>query len=72
MVKACISSTNFICPYTFLDAAALHEVGIFRLPGQASRVQDLKDLYDQGGLCKGWCLARSSAMSRLPAAVLCL
>lgn len=30
---------------------ALKEVGIFRLPGQASRVQDLKDLYDQGKQC---------------------
>lgn len=28
--------------------AGLREVGIFRLPGQASRVQDLKELYDQG------------------------
>jgi hypothetical protein len=33
---------------TFLREHALHEVGIFRLPGQASRVQDLKELYDQG------------------------
>lgn len=28
--------------------AGLHEVGIFRLPGQASRIQALKDLYDSG------------------------
>lgn len=28
--------------------AGLQEVGIFRLPGQACRVQDLKELYDQG------------------------
>ena len=28
--------------------AGLHEVGIFRLPGQASRIQALKELYDSG------------------------
>lgn len=28
--------------------AGLHEVGIFRLPGQASRIQTLKELYDSG------------------------
>ena len=27
-------------------------MGIFRLPGQASRVQDLKELYDQGKHCR--------------------
>ena len=26
----------------------LHEVGIFRLPGKASRIQALKELYDAG------------------------
>ena len=29
----------------------LEETGIFRLPGQTSRVQALKDQYDQGILC---------------------
>ena len=28
--------------------AGIREVGIFRLPGQASRIQALKDLYDSG------------------------
>lgn len=28
--------------------AGLHEVGIFRLPGQASQIQALRDLYDSG------------------------
>ncbi len=28
--------------------AGLREVGIFRLPGQASQIQCLKDLYDSG------------------------
>lgn len=29
-------------------STGLREVGIFRLPGQARRVQDLKEVYDQG------------------------
>lgn len=37
--------------HNMLIYVALKEVGIFRLPGQASRVQDLKDLYDQGKQC---------------------
>lgn len=28
----------------------VEEIGIFRLPGQSSRVQALKDLYDNGNL----------------------
>lgn len=36
------------CCFIVLLLAGLHEVGIFRLPGQASRIQALKELYDSG------------------------
>lgn len=37
-----------MCELLCIILAGLHEVGIFRLPGQASRIQALKELYDSG------------------------
>ena len=43
----------------------LEEIGIFRLPGQTSRIQSLKDQYDQGWLtstCTCTCTYSSSSI----------
>lgn len=44
-VHAACSSVQFS---PFSSSPGLDEVGIFRLPGQTSRIQTLKEHYDQG------------------------
>ena len=39
---------SLCCHLSLCVCAGLQEVGVFRLPGQTRRVQDLKELYDQG------------------------
>jgi len=50
-LQACITPPPCFCLHYlwfFFCPAGLNEIGIFRLPGQASRIQTLKEVYDQG------------------------